>query len=48
MVIFEVVTHGLVPVVKNRMEAKMKTWKKPVSVEIAVGTEINSYSCAAL
>ncbi|MGB0682253.1 MAG: pyrroloquinoline quinone precursor peptide PqqA [Magnetovibrionaceae bacterium] len=24
----------------------MKTWKKPVVVEIAVGMEINSYACA--
>ncbi|KJS45145.1 MAG: pyrroloquinoline quinone biosynthesis protein PqqA [Rhodospirillaceae bacterium BRH_c57] len=24
----------------------MRTWKKPRVVEIAVGMEINSYSCA--
>jgi len=26
----------------------MKTWRKPQVVEIAVGTEINAYFCAAL
>jgi coenzyme PQQ precursor peptide PqqA len=27
---------------------KMKQWKKPKVVEIAVGMEINSYACAKL
>jgi len=26
----------------------MKTWHKPKTTEIAVGTEINAYACAAL
>lgn len=26
----------------------MKTWRKPTTTEIAVGTEINAYACAAL
>ncbi|RUQ62213.1 MULTISPECIES: pyrroloquinoline quinone precursor peptide PqqA [Azospirillum] len=26
----------------------MKTWRKPKTTEIAVGTEINAYACAAL
>ena len=29
-------------------EFKMRTWKKPVVVEIAVGMEINCYVCAEL
>jgi coenzyme PQQ precursor peptide PqqA len=26
----------------------MKTWRKPKTTEIAVGTEINAYACAGL
>ncbi|RJF81242.1 pyrroloquinoline quinone precursor peptide PqqA [Azospirillum cavernae] len=26
----------------------MKSWRKPKTTEIAVGTEINAYACAAL
>lgn len=26
----------------------MKTWRKPQTTEIAVGTEINAYACAGL
>lgn len=29
-------------------EQAMKTWRKPKTTEIAVGTEINAYACAAL
>lgn len=29
-------------------EHTMKTWRKPKTTEIAVGTEINAYACAAL
>ncbi|WP_372395950.1 pyrroloquinoline quinone precursor peptide PqqA [Azospirillum sp. HJ39] len=26
----------------------MKSWRKPTTVEISVGTEINAYACAGL
>ncbi|AWB09003.1 pyrroloquinoline quinone precursor peptide PqqA [Azospirillum lipoferum] len=26
----------------------MKTWRKPTTAEIRVGTEINAYACAGL
>ncbi|AWK89693.1 pyrroloquinoline quinone precursor peptide PqqA (plasmid) [Azospirillum thermophilum] len=26
----------------------MKSWRKPKTTEIAVGTEINAYACAGL
>lgn len=29
-------------------ETTMKAWRKPKTTEIAVGTEINAYACAAL
>ncbi|WP_238474879.1 MULTISPECIES: pyrroloquinoline quinone precursor peptide PqqA [Azospirillum] len=29
-------------------ETAMKSWRKPKTTEIAVGTEINAYACAAL
>ncbi len=32
----------------NRETSTMKTWRKPKTTEIAVGTEINAYACAAL
>ena len=29
-------------------EKDMKTWRKPKTAEIRVGTEINAYACAGL
>ncbi|WP_418208642.1 pyrroloquinoline quinone precursor peptide PqqA [Azospirillum humicireducens] len=29
-------------------ETDMKTWRKPTTAEIRVGTEINAYACAGL
>ena len=33
---------------KYREDLMMRTWKKPIVVEIAVGMEINCYVCAEL
>ncbi|WP_247894375.1 pyrroloquinoline quinone precursor peptide PqqA [Azospirillum sp. B510] len=32
----------------NQEQPAMKTWRKPKTIEIAVGTEINAYACAGL
>ncbi len=43
---------GLVPSVSlepaSLRRRIMKAWRKPKTIEIAVGTEINAYACAAL
>jgi coenzyme PQQ precursor peptide PqqA len=45
-----VIGRNIHPGAKNSQsrELNMKTWRKPQVVEIAVGTEINAYFCAAL
>lgn len=43
--------HRPIILVRNSQplgEHTMKTWRKPKTTEIAVGTEINAYACAAL